>query len=269
MPIRRFIGASLGASKAGLATVGYTLYGAGGQVAQARTTEDVQHLPGIAQGVYGVQAEFPYGFMGSYVFDSGDASPVSSDPVFIDFSSFAAAESSGGGVSGLAGTTLVEIMEAVHAILVAQLGPTIPEGAIVHTLEEDFLPTLGSPHFLITPGEQRANMPDVAGMGRASTGMDGSFRVSIRMQQARDTAYQDGHHLYDDSGIFKVCASLVEILHLYLPENGNGALLKEPMRLISMGVPTRPRGRDHKDWLRCDLSFSIKWRFYLSLSPNV
>lgn len=63
--------AALGGDKAGLATVGYEVFGAGGVSLAARTTAGVYELGG---GCYGVDVTLPNAAK-SIVWDSGDASP--------------------------------------------------------------------------------------------------------------------------------------------------------------------------------------------------
>jgi hypothetical protein len=66
---------NLGKLKAGLATVGFTLYDVSGSVTVPRNTSGVYEL-GTLTGIYGANISFPDAFAGSILWDSGEASPV-------------------------------------------------------------------------------------------------------------------------------------------------------------------------------------------------
>lgn len=64
---------AFGSSKAGLATVGYTLFDFDGNEVAARTEDGVQDLTG---GQYGAVVTFPDGFVGRLTWDTGEDPPV-------------------------------------------------------------------------------------------------------------------------------------------------------------------------------------------------
>lgn len=66
---------NFGRSKRGLATVGYTLINSSGGVAAVRTTAGVYEV-GTLTGIYAALILFPTGFVGSILWDTGEASPA-------------------------------------------------------------------------------------------------------------------------------------------------------------------------------------------------
>lgn len=72
MSYRRTLSASFGPSRAGLATVGYTLLDDSGEVARARTAEGVLELGG---GAYAATLTLEDAFRGAIVWDTGEAPP--------------------------------------------------------------------------------------------------------------------------------------------------------------------------------------------------
>jgi hypothetical protein len=64
---------AFGSSKAGLITVGYTLYASDGSVAAARVATGIQDLGG---GQYGALVTIPPGFVGRITWDTGEATPA-------------------------------------------------------------------------------------------------------------------------------------------------------------------------------------------------
>jgi hypothetical protein len=69
MSFSRYRTADFGRSKAGLATVGYTLQGG------TRTAAGVAQV-GTATGIYGATITFPDGYTGYILWDSGETTPV-------------------------------------------------------------------------------------------------------------------------------------------------------------------------------------------------
>jgi hypothetical protein len=75
MPTSHIKTANLGKLKAGLGSVGYSLYDPTGTISVPRSTNGVYEL-GTLTGIYGANIAFPDSFVGSILWDSGESSPV-------------------------------------------------------------------------------------------------------------------------------------------------------------------------------------------------
>ena len=73
MAITLLRSANFGPGKGGLATVGFTLIDTAGNVSVARSTVGVHEL-GTDSGIYAAPITFATGFVGSILWDTGDAS---------------------------------------------------------------------------------------------------------------------------------------------------------------------------------------------------
>ena len=63
--------ANFGKTKAGLLTVGYTLFGSAGSVISPRTTSGVYEV-GSTTGIYGAEITIPESFSGTILWDTGN-----------------------------------------------------------------------------------------------------------------------------------------------------------------------------------------------------
>jgi hypothetical protein len=137
----------------------------------------------------------------------------------------------------------------------------------VISLEEPWTPAYqGFPMAVFRPMNAVPMEGQVAGGGRYSAGMQGTYRVTIQDANLVDPNTQDYVRLLDvNRGILRLAHRLVDVLELYIPLDAAGnALTEEPSRLINQSSPGRISGGS-QTWTSLAMEFEIRFQRALTL----
>lgn len=121
-----------------------------------------------------------------------------------------------------------------------------------------------SDHFCaIAPGRQVADAPLVVGVGFAFVGQ---ITVAIWNRLALDQVPRADSYLTDASlGLLNKLQDVLTSLQMFMPQDSNGLLLTEPMRLLDIDVP---RKTGLPDWGVVVSNWEVKYLNDLSSPPT-